>query len=113
MALVGKAKRLSNLLALRIMRSRWHIENTAFHQWVTQWNFDHCYRHTPNAVTAVMHIWAIAFNLMQLFFYRRLNKARRGRPTDDTLVACVKTMWLDLGQLTEPVPWDLLSVDTG
>ena len=113
MALVGKAKRLNNLSALRIMRARWHIENTAFHQWVTQWNFDHCYRHTPNAITAVMHIWAIAFNLMQLFFYRRLNKARRKRPVNDTLVACVKSMWLDLGQLAEPVPWDLLSPDTG
>ena len=113
MALVGKARRLSNLLALRIMRARWHIENTAFHQWVTQWDFDHCYRHTPNAITSVMHIFAMAFNLMQLFFYRRLNKARRGRPVNDTLVACVKSMWLDLGQLAEPVPWDLLVVDTG
>ena len=113
MALVGKAKRLSNLLALRIMRARWHIENTAFHQWVTQWNFEHCYRHTPNAITAVMHIWALAFNLMQLFFYRRLNKARRGRPVNDTLVVCVKEMWLDLGQLAAPVPWDLLLADTG
>lgn len=113
MALVGKAKRLSNMLALRIMRARWHIENTAFHQWVTQWNFDHCYRHTPNAITAVMHIWAIAFNLMQLFFYRRLNWARKGRPANDTFVGVVKDMWLDLGQLAEPVPWDLLSADTG
>ena len=113
MALVGKAKCLSNSQALRIMRARWHIENTAFHQWVTQWNFDHCYRHTPNAVTAVMHLWAFAFNLMQLFFYRRLNKPRRGRQVDDTLVACVKSMWLDLGQLVEPIPWHLLKADTG
>lgn len=113
MALVGKAKRLSNRLALRIMRARWHIENTAFHQWVTQWNFEHCYRHTPNAINSVMHIWAMAFNLMQLFFYRRLNKPRRGRPVDDTLVVCIKEMWLDLGQLAEPVPWDLLFFDTG
>lgn len=113
MALVGKAKRLSPMLALRIMRSRWHIENTAFHQWVTQWNFGHCFRHTPNAITAVMHIWAIAFNFMQLFFYRRLNKPRKKREANDTLVACVKVMWLDLGSLAEPVPWDLFLVDSG
>lgn len=110
-ALVGKAKRLPTMLALQIMRSRWHIENTAFHQWVTQWNFGHCFRHTPNAITAVMHIWAIAFNFMQLFFYRRLNKARKGRKSTDTIVACVKDMWLDLGALTEPIPWYLLLAD--
>ncbi len=112
MALVGKAKRAGNLIALRIMRARWHIENTAFHQWVTKWNLDHCYRHTPNAITAVMHIWAIAFNLMQLFFYRRLGKPRRGREVTDTIKACVKSMWLDLGQLAEPVPWNLLIQDS-
>lgn len=108
MALAGKAKRLGLLVALRIMRARWHIENTAFHQWVTKWNLDHCYRHTPNAITSVMHIWSIAFNLMQLFFYRRLKKPRRGRKAPDTIAACVRTMWLDLGQLEEPVPWHLL-----
>jgi len=41
-ARVGKAKQTSNRVALRIMRARWHIENTAFHQWVTKWNLDHC-----------------------------------------------------------------------
>jgi len=49
-----------------------------------------CNNSQPNAVTAVMQLWAIAFNLMQLFFYRRLNKARRGRPVNDSLVACVE-----------------------
>jgi hypothetical protein len=111
-ALLGKAKRASNLLALRIMRARWHIENTAFHQWVTKWNLDHCFRHTPNAITAIMHIWAIAFNLMQLFFYRRLNKPRHGREAPDTIAACIKLMWIDLGGLTEPVPWHPLATDT-
>lgn len=104
-ALVGKAKRASRWVALRIARGRWHIENTAFHQWATKWNLDHCYRHTPNAITSVMHIWALAFNLMQLFFYRRLKKPRRGRKAPDTIVACVKRMWIDLGRLTETVPW--------
>jgi len=111
-ALLGRAKRASAWVALRIVRSRWHIENTAFHQWVTKWNLDHCYRHTPNAITAVMHIWALAFNLMQLFFYRRLKKPRRGRKAPDTISACVKIMWMDLGQLTKPAPWKDLLVDT-
>jgi hypothetical protein len=109
MAMVGKAKEASRLMALRILRSRWHIENTAFHQWVTKWNLDHCYRHTPNAITAVMLIWSIAFNLMQLFFYRRLNKPRTGRKVTDTIKALVTSLYADTCRLTTPVPWDALA----
>lgn len=112
MAIVGKACRASRLMALRIMRARWHIENTAFHQWVTQWNFDHCYRHTSNAITAAMHIWILGFNLMQLFFYRRLRKKRKGRPVTDTFIATVRGMLRDLAYLKSSVPWDALD-DTG
>ena len=104
-AVVGKAKRASRLMALRIMRARWHIENTAFHQWVTKWNLDHCYRHTPNAITAVMNIWAIAFNMMQLFFYRRLRKPRTGRKVTDTMQVIIRYFWIGLGLLRSPVPW--------
>jgi hypothetical protein len=108
MALVGKAKNAGRLMALRIMRARWHIENTAFHQWVTKWNLDHCYRHTPNAITAVMLIWMIAFNLMQLFFYRRLKKPRYGRKVTDTISVVIRRFWIDVGSLNEPVPWEAL-----
>jgi hypothetical protein len=112
MALVGKAKKVRPLAALRAMRARWHIENTAFHQWVKRWGLDHCYRHTPNAILAMLYIFAIAFNLMQLFYYRRLGKPRRGRKPEDTLIGCVKEMWIDLGELPGPVPWHLLHDDT-
>lgn len=103
--LTGKAKKIGRKTALRIMRARWHIENTAFHQWVTQWNLDHCYRHTENAITAVMRIWTLAFNLMQLFFYRRLRKPRHGRKPTDTIRALVHGMFRDVAYITEPVPW--------
>jgi hypothetical protein len=112
MALLGCARKVSRMVALRVMRARWHIENTAFHQWVTKWHLDHCYRHTPNAITAVMHLWALAFNLMQLFFYRRLRKPRRGRPVTDTVVGLVHRMAGEVWQLTRPVPWVALD-DTG
>ncbi len=105
MAILGKAKRASRLVSLRTMRARWHIENTAFHQWVTKWNLDHCYRHTPNAITAVLHIWILAFNLMQLFFYRRLRKPRRGRPAPDTFQAMIRTLNRELAYISTPVPW--------
>jgi hypothetical protein len=112
MAMVGKAKKAGRLMALRILRARWHIENTAFHQWLTKWNLDHCYRHTPNAINAVMLIWSIAFNLMQLFFYRRLKKPRYGRKVTDTIQAFIKSLWIQLGTFETPVPWDALD-DTG
>ncbi|MBC7795004.1 MAG: hypothetical protein H7Z43_14965 [Clostridia bacterium] len=105
MILTGKARTIGRKTALRTMRARWHIENTAFHQWVTKWNLDHCYRHTPNAITAVILIWSIGFNLMQLFFYRRLKKPRKGRKSTDTIKICVKHMWRDMGALHGSVPW--------
>lgn len=108
MALLGKARKLPNSTALRVLRARWHIENTAFHQWVKHWDFDHCYRHTPNAIHAVFLIWTLAFNLMQLFFYRRLKKQRHGRPVNDTIIWCVKEFWMALGSLDKPIPWSLL-----
>ena len=112
MAILGKGRKATRLMALRIIRARWHIENTAFHQWVTKWNLDHCYRHTPNAITAVMHIWSVAFNLMQLFFYRRLRKPRRGRKVTDTMKSLVLNMFRDLAYLVVPVPWDALDDTT-
>jgi hypothetical protein len=34
-AIIGqRARQLGRRTALQIIRSRWHIENTAFHQWV-------------------------------------------------------------------------------
>lgn len=111
-ATVGKARKAGRLMTLRIMRSRWHIENTAFHQWVTKWNLDHCFRHTANAITAVLLIWMVAFNLMQLFFYRRLRKPRKGRKPEDTIRAMVSLMYRDVGALRKPVPWEALADST-
>jgi hypothetical protein len=78
----------------------------------SKWNLDHCYRHTFNAITAVMLIWSIAFNLMQLFFYRRLRKPRYGRKATDTIRAMVSLMNREVGALARPVPWAALE-DSG
>src|SRR5207237_8763812 len=46
-ALIGqRARQLSRPTALRIIRSRWHIENTAFHQWTRYWNLRRSEEHT-------------------------------------------------------------------
>lgn len=112
-AVIGKhARKLSRRTALQIIRSRWHIENTAFHQWIQYWNLGHVFRHTANALRAVLLIWALAFNLLQLFIYRRLKRDRRPKDPTDTIRHIVEVMLRDLATLPEPIPWAAL-LDTG
>lgn len=35
-------------------RSKWHLENTGFGQWVKYWNLGRVYRRTPNAIMAIL-----------------------------------------------------------
>jgi hypothetical protein len=105
-AVIGeRTRRLSVETIHRLHRARWHIENTAFNQWAQHWHLNHVYRHTPGAVVAVLLLWCLAFNLMQLFVYKRLRRPRV--PTDpcDTLRALVDQMAQELFALSRPVPW--------
>jgi hypothetical protein len=111
-ALVGEiAKKVSARMAHRIIRGRWHIEDTLFHQWVTQWNIDHVYRHTANALMAILLIWALVFNLMQYFLFRRLKRNRDAKDPTDTIRHIVEVMQREVGALTTPVPWELFTGD--
>ena len=67
------------------------------------------HRHTPNALQAILLLWALVFNLLQLFVYRRLKRERR--PTDpcDTIRHIVEVMLRDLGAISEPIPWSELA----
>jgi len=115
-ALTGCARRLSRPTALKAMRSRWHIENTAFHQWGSYWNLEHVYRHTPAALHALFLIWMLAFNLLQLFFYCRLGRERKPvQPRDvcDTLRHIVEVMLRELAALPAPIPWQVPLEDSG
>lgn len=109
-AIVGKrARRVSLPTALKITRARWHIENTAFNQWIKYWNLNHVFRHTANALMAVLLLWSLVFNLLQLFVYRRLKRPRRPRDPTDTIRHIVEVMLRDVATLPEPIPWtDLL-----
>ena len=105
-AIVGQKARKTRLVtALKITRARWHIENTAFNQWVKYWNLSHVFRHTANALMAVLLIWSLAFNLLQLFVYRRLRRPRRPQDPTDTIRHIVEVMLRDIGALQEPLPW--------
>jgi len=108
-AIVGqRARQVSRRTALKIIRSRWHIENTAFHQWIQRWNFGHVFRHTANAVMAVLLLWMLAFNLLQLFVYRRLKRPRRPKDPTDTIRHIVEIMLREVATLPTPLPWKAL-----
>jgi hypothetical protein len=103
---VGKrAQKASLHTALKLVRSRWQIENTAFNQWVQHWNLGRVYRHTPNAIMAVLLLWSFVFNLVQLFVYRRLKRERSPKDPCDTIINIVAQIFRDVGALLEPLPW--------
>jgi len=108
-AIIGpRARRVSRRTALQIVRSRWHLEDTGFNQWIQYWHLGHVFRHTANALMAVLLVWMVAFNLLQLFVYRRLGRARRPTDPTETLRHLVEVMLRDLASLPEPIPWAAL-----
>lgn len=114
LAIIGqRARQVSRQTALRIIRSRWHIEDTGFHQWVTYWHLGHVFRHGQNALSAILLLWMLAFNLLQLFIYRRLGRSRRPKDPTDTIRHLVEVMLREVATLPAPIPWATLLLDTG
>jgi hypothetical protein len=108
-AIIGKrARKLSVTTALKAVRARWHIENTAFNQWIKYWNLSHVFRHTGNALLAVLLLWSLAFNLLQLFVYRRLKRPRRPKDPTYTIRHIVEVMSREVATLPEPISWGAL-----
>jgi hypothetical protein len=112
-AIIGeRARQISRSTALRIIRARWHIENTAFNQWTQYWNLAHVFRHGQNALSAVLLLWALAFNLLQFFVYRRLGRSRRPKDPTDTIRHIVEVMLRELAVLPAPIPWATLLLNS-
>jgi hypothetical protein len=61
----------------RFGHRRWHIENRCFHDGVAQWGFDHCFRHTPNAICAFLLTMGIGMILVHTFLKRNVKEALR------------------------------------
>jgi len=101
----ARARKVNRITALSIVRGRWHIENTGFNQWVQYWNLAHVYRHTANALMAVLLLWSLVFNLLQLFVYRRLKRSRQPQDPTDTIRHIVEVMNRELGTIPEPIRW--------
>ena len=108
-AIIGaRARKLSLTTTLKAVRARWHIENTAFNQWISYWNLSHVFRHTANALMAILLLWSLAFNLLQLFVYRRLKRPRRPKDPTDTIRHIVEVMFREVATLPEPIAWGAL-----
>ncbi len=107
MAVTGCATRLPARSILAAARGRWHIENTAFHQWTTQWCFGHVFTHHPQGILALYWLFFIAYNLLTLFLYRQLRSygRDRGRDVTRTISRLIEEMHDDLARVTAPI-WD-------
>lgn len=109
MLVVGRAQRLAPHKILAVARARWHIENTAFHQWTTRWKFDHVFVHQPDAIRALFWLFFAAFNLLTLFLYLQVRSygRMRGRCVTRTISRLVDEMLDDLARFEfDQVAWD-------
>ena len=107
MLVIGKATRLSAAQVLAVARRRWHIENTGFHQWTTQWHFGHVFVHNEQGIRALFWLFFAAFNLLTLFLYLQLRSygRDRGRDPTRTIRRLIDEMRDDLARL-DCSPWD-------
>jgi hypothetical protein len=62
-----------------IMRKRWHIENNGFRMLKTYFHADHNYVHGESANEKILLFILMAFNLMELFLFRRLKNFRESK----------------------------------
>lgn len=62
-----------------IMHKRWHIENNGFHQLKTYYHAEHCYVH--EAVETVFMLIIVAFNLRDMFLFRKISDFRKMKKT--------------------------------
>jgi len=80
-----------------IMHKRWDIENNGFRMLKTYFHADHCYVHGEGADEKILLLIMLAFNLMELFMFRRLKdlreKLRQGHITRKRLIG---VMWDEL-----------------
>ena len=107
MVVTGCATKLPADKVLAVGRSRWHIENTGFHQWSSRWRFTHVFTHNAKGILALYWLFFAAYNLLTLFLYLQLKSygRDRGRDVTRTISRLVDEMIDDLARLDVPL-WD-------
>lgn len=66
---------------LKIMHSRWLIENNGFRVLKDRYNLDHCYIGKINAIRVINEIIMLVFNLMAVYIDVRTRITRETRTT--------------------------------
>lgn len=85
-------KRRAGIAAiLRLGHGRWDIENHGFNELVTYWHADHVYHHEIAAMTALLLILFLVYNLFHVFLERALKPALRVRYTPSALAERIAT----------------------
>ncbi|MBV4418035.1 transposase [Clostridium tyrobutyricum] len=87
----------------KIMYKRWDIENNVFHQLKTGWHLDHCFLHSPLGVETVLMFIIIAFNLMQLYFFRCIRGFRDTRMLQIDFVEDIRDEMLSVSNWINPI----------
>lgn len=64
-----------------IGHGRWKVENNAFNELTQHWHLEHCSHHPPVAITALLLILLLAFNLFRAFAQLQGKLWRAGRVT--------------------------------
>lgn len=86
-----------------IMHKRWNIENNIFHQLKTEWHLDHCFIHSPTGIEAVLMFIFIAFNLMQLYFFRCIRGFREKKMLQVDIVEDLRDGMLMIKKWKNPI----------
>lgn len=87
-----------------MIHKRWDIENNGFRELKTKWHIDHCFMHQEQAIEAIMYFIVIAFNLFQLFLFRRVQGFRELHMTQAMVV---EEMRLQALTVETPLRWQL------
>ncbi|QXE17944.1 transposase [Clostridium sp. 001] len=74
----------------KIMHKRWDIENNVFHQLKTEWHLDHCFLHSSTGIETVLMFMILAFNLMQLYFFRCIRGFRKKKMLQIDIIEDIK-----------------------
>lgn len=77
--LVTTSKEIDYKILWKMMHKRWDIEENAFHQLKTYYHADHCYCH--EAVEVIFLLMLIAFNIREMYLYRRIHGFERSKIT--------------------------------
>lgn len=82
----------------KMMHRRWDIEDNAFHQLKTYYHAKHCYCH--QAVETIFLLTIVAFNLRELYIFRRSHKLKK----NDTTLKSITSIFRDHLLLMNYIP---------